>query len=134
MQRWASVGRVLTVKAMRVHRTEGLTPEDAQGPGPVASGRPLLTVTDLRYPRHGRWRQLRSWHERYRHRALLTGLAAGGVIAGVPLAWLAFVLQGSAAARSDFGMWLAGVLFVIAVSAWAAMAVVLKPRGRGDGG
>jgi RNA polymerase sigma factor (sigma-70 family) len=35
------------VKAMRVHRSEGLRSEDAQEPGPVDPGRSLLTVTDL---------------------------------------------------------------------------------------
>jgi hypothetical protein len=65
-----------------------------------------------------------------RRRALRTGLAVGVVATGVPLTWLAVVVQGSAAARSDFGFWLLGAWLAIVVIC-AAVALVRKPRGRG---
>ena len=68
-----------------------------------------------------------------RRRGLLTVLVAGGVIAGVPLAWLAVTLKGSGAARSDFAVWLIGACLVIVLATWAAVTVMLRSRGRGGG-
>ncbi len=67
-----------------------------------------------------------------RRRGLLTWLMAGGVIAGIPLAWLAFALEGRAA-RPGFAAWLIGISLVIMLATWAAVAVMLKPRARPGG-
>lgn len=67
----------------------------------------------------------------YGHRLPVTGLAAGAVVTGIPLAFVLVVLQGSAAARADWVQWMFGALLVSAVvSGVVAVARRAQVRGR----
>ena len=64
-----------------------------------------------------------------RRRALLTGLAVGTAVTGIPLTWIIVILRGSASVRADGQLWLVGTWLGIAVLC-ALTASVHKPRGR----
>lgn len=65
-----------------------------------------------------------------KRRTLLTGVAIGTAVTGIPLTWFAIVVRGSHAASQDYMQWLLGIWIVIATIYVVCASRLRRPPGR----